>query len=42
MKTGIIGLGAMGQHMARNLLVAGHEVQVWNRTPARFVVITAL
>lgn len=25
----------MGQHMARNLIVAGHDVQVWNRTPAR-------
>jgi 3-hydroxyisobutyrate dehydrogenase-like beta-hydroxyacid dehydrogenase len=35
MRVGFIGLGAMGQHMARNLLVAGHEVQVWNRTPAR-------
>ena len=35
MRVGFIGLGAMGQGMARNLLVAGHEVQVWNRTPAR-------
>jgi 3-hydroxyisobutyrate dehydrogenase-like beta-hydroxyacid dehydrogenase len=35
MRVGFIGLGAMGQGMARNLLVAGHDVQVWNRTPAR-------
>jgi 3-hydroxyisobutyrate dehydrogenase-like beta-hydroxyacid dehydrogenase len=35
MRVGFIGLGAMGQGMARSLLVAGHEVQVWNRTPAR-------
>ncbi|HEX5598299.1 MAG TPA: NAD(P)-dependent oxidoreductase [Micromonosporaceae bacterium] len=30
-----IGLGAMGSRMARRLLDAGHEVSVWNRTPAR-------
>ena len=35
MRVGFIGLGAMGQAMARNLLVAGHDVHVWNRTPAR-------
>jgi 3-hydroxyisobutyrate dehydrogenase-like beta-hydroxyacid dehydrogenase len=35
MRVGFIGLGAMGQGMAHNLLVAGHDVQVWNRTPAR-------
>lgn len=35
MRVGFIGLGAMGQGMARNLLKAGHEVHVWNRTPAR-------
>lgn len=35
MRVGFIGLGAMGQGMARTLLVAGHDVQVWNRTPAR-------
>jgi len=34
MRAGFIGLGAMGQHMARNLLKAGHLVAVWNRTPA--------
>lgn len=34
MKTGFIGLGAMGAHMARHLLEAGHLVAVWNRTRA--------
>jgi 3-hydroxyisobutyrate dehydrogenase len=33
MKTGIIGLGAMGAPMARNLHQAGHLAAVWNRTP---------
>ncbi|MCW6506861.1 NAD(P)-dependent oxidoreductase [Lichenifustis flavocetrariae] len=33
MKVGFIGLGAMGIAMARNLLRAGHEVTVWNRSP---------
>lgn len=32
MKIAFIGLGNMGSHMARNLLRAGHEVTVWNRT----------
>ena len=35
MKLGFIGLGAMGAPMARNLLRAGHELAVWNRTPER-------
>jgi 3-hydroxyisobutyrate dehydrogenase len=35
MKAGFIGLGAMGQHMARNLHRAGLLAGVWNRTPAR-------
>ncbi|MFE7421159.1 NAD(P)-dependent oxidoreductase [Rhodococcus sp. NPDC057529] len=29
----IIGLGAMGRPIARNLLAAGHDVTVWNRSP---------
>jgi len=33
MKTGIIGLGAMGAPMARNLHQAGHLAAIWNRTP---------
>jgi 3-hydroxyisobutyrate dehydrogenase-like beta-hydroxyacid dehydrogenase len=35
MKFGFIGLGAMGAPMARNLLEAGHELAVWNRSPKR-------
>jgi 2-hydroxy-3-oxopropionate reductase len=30
---GFVGLGIMGESMARNLLRAGHEVAVWNRSP---------
>src|ERR1700686_1638475 len=33
MKTGFIGLGHMGSGIAANLLKAGHEVTVWNRSP---------
>lgn len=32
-KVGFIGLGIMGSRMAANLVAAGHEVTVWNRTP---------
>lgn len=32
MKVGFIGLGSMGSEMARNLLKAGHELMVYNRT----------
>ena len=32
MKTGVIGLGAMGAPMARNLHRAGHLEAIWNRT----------
>jgi len=35
MKTGIIGLGAMGAAMALNLHKAGHLHRVWNRTQAK-------
>ena len=35
MKVGFIGLGSMGRGMAHNLLKAGHEVTVYNRTRAR-------
>lgn len=35
MKVGFIGLGNMGSGMAGNLLAAGHEVTVYNRTPER-------
>jgi 3-hydroxyisobutyrate dehydrogenase len=35
MRAGFIGLGAMGQHMARNLHKAGLLGAVWNRTAAK-------
>ena len=35
MNSGFIGLGAMGQHMARNLHRAGLLAGVWNRTASR-------
>jgi 3-hydroxyisobutyrate dehydrogenase-like beta-hydroxyacid dehydrogenase len=35
MKVGFIGLGNMGVGMAANLLNAGHEVTVYNRTPGK-------
>jgi len=34
-KIGFIGLGIMGQGMARNLLKAGFDVCVWNRTSSK-------
>ena len=34
-KIAYLGIGVMGQGMVPNLLRAGHEVAVWNRTPAR-------
>src|SRR4051794_6680188 len=34
-RVGFIGLGIMGRGMARNLLKAGFEVRVWNRTARR-------
>ncbi|WP_370880698.1 NAD(P)-binding domain-containing protein [Variovorax paradoxus] len=35
MKIGLIGVGVMGEPMAKNLKKAGHSVTVYNRTPAR-------
>lgn len=35
MRTGFIGLGAMGVHMARNLHRAGLLRKVWNRSPEK-------
>ena len=31
----VVGLGAMGGRIAARLLVAGHDITVWNRTPAK-------
>ncbi|MCC6543737.1 MAG: decarboxylating 6-phosphogluconate dehydrogenase [Nitrospirae bacterium] len=35
MHIGMIGLGKMGMNMARRLLVGGHKVTAYNRTPER-------
>lgn len=35
MKTGMIGLGAMGVHMARNMAKAGYLSALWNRSQAK-------
>lgn len=35
MRIGFIGLGQMGSAMAANLLKAGHDVSVWNRSVAK-------
>jgi 3-hydroxyisobutyrate dehydrogenase len=35
MRTGFVGLGAMGVHMARNLQRAGLLAAVWNRSPGK-------
>src|SRR5258706_830434 len=35
MKIGFIGLGHMGSGMALNLLKAGHDLAVYNRTPGK-------
>ncbi|MEU9808934.1 NAD(P)-dependent oxidoreductase [Mycobacterium sp. NPDC050853] len=37
----VIGLGAMGKAMAHNLVAAGHEVSVWNRSPQPVQELTA-
>ncbi len=42
MKVGFLGLGAMGAAMATNLLRAGHQVTVWNRSPAAAQPLAAL
>jgi 3-hydroxyisobutyrate dehydrogenase len=41
MKTGVIGLGAMGTGMALNLHKAGHLHRVWNRTRDKAVQFSA-
>ncbi|NUS16505.1 MAG: NAD(P)-dependent oxidoreductase, partial [Streptomyces sp.] len=37
----VIGLGAMGRPVARNLLKAGHDVVVWNRSDGPAVDLVA-
>jgi 3-hydroxyisobutyrate dehydrogenase-like beta-hydroxyacid dehydrogenase len=41
MQSGFLGLGAMGRPIARNLLKAGHQVIVYNRTRSRAEKLTA-
>ncbi len=42
MQVGFIGLGRMGSGMATNLIKAGHEVSVFNRTPSKADALTAM
>jgi hypothetical protein len=42
MKAGFIGLGRMGQAMARRMLEAGHELGVYNRTVEKLKPLIAL
>lgn len=35
MRTAVLGMGRMGQALARRALDGGHEVVVWNRSPGR-------
>ena len=42
MQVAFIGLGIMGHAMATNLVKAGHQVTVWNRTPGQLVEGAAL
>jgi 3-hydroxyisobutyrate dehydrogenase-like beta-hydroxyacid dehydrogenase len=42
MKLGFVGLGRMGAAMAANLVKAGHEVSVYNRSPGRGASLVAL
>lgn len=42
MDIGFIGLGGMGHAMAENLLKAGHQLRVWNRTRERAAPLAAL
>ena len=34
-RIGFVGLGIMGHAMAANLIAAGHEAVVWNRTASK-------
>ena len=42
MKVGFIGLGRMGAAMAANLLKAGHEITVYNRSPDKARALSSL
>jgi 3-hydroxyisobutyrate dehydrogenase-like beta-hydroxyacid dehydrogenase len=42
MRAGFIGLGKMGGGMAANLIKAGHEITVYNRSPDKMTPLTEL
>ena len=42
MKIGFCGIGLMGATMVRRLLAGGHQVKVWNRTPAKVAPLVSL
>ena len=42
MNIGFIGLGGMGAAIAKNILAAGHQMTVWNRSPGPVEALTAL
>ncbi|KSW23095.1 MULTISPECIES: NAD(P)-dependent oxidoreductase [unclassified Pseudomonas] len=42
MKIGFLGLGGMGAGMAANLIRGGHQVHLWNRSPAALEPLLAL
>lgn len=35
MTIGFLGLGIMGSRVAKNILLSGHKLMVWNRTPSK-------
>ena len=41
MKLAFLGLGQMGAAIAGNLVAAGHEVRVWNRSPNKAAPLVA-
>ena len=40
-KIGFVGLGLIGAPMCKNLVAAGHDVKVWNRTASRTELLVA-
>ena len=40
MKVAFLGLGQMGAAIAANILKAGHELSVWNRSPEKAGALT--
>src|ERR1700751_560838 len=42
MKVGVCGMGKMGAAIAQRLISCGHEITVWNRSPAKSQRLAAL